>query len=143
MIFRINVPRILNRLGEKGGDIPTWPRVKRLESVKSKGNVWGRASRHEPPCPKTHAETTNTQREAFVFLQPWNNFNKGKLQVYGVVLNWRGRLRLALDYTGNAFGEKPQAFPQMHIGEQCDALQQIGIGPFAADPKVGIIVSLV
>src|SRR5580765_1278703 len=33
MIFRINVPRILNGLRQKGADIPTWPRVKRLESV--------------------------------------------------------------------------------------------------------------
>ncbi len=31
----------------------------------------------------------------------------------------------------------------MHIGQKSDALQQIGIGPFAADAKVGIIMSLV
>src|SRR6266496_2287076 len=92
MIFRINMPRILNRLCQKGADIPTWPRVKRLESVESEWNVWGRASGHEPSCPKTHAEATNTQREAFVVLQPRNHINKRKLQVYGVVLNWRGWL---------------------------------------------------
>jgi len=39
MILRINVPRILNRLRQKGGDIPTWPRVKRRESVEAEGNV--------------------------------------------------------------------------------------------------------
>ena len=92
MILRINVPRILNRLRQKGGDIPTWPRVKRLESVEAEGNVWGRASSHEPSCPETHAEATNTQREAFVVLQPRNQINKRKLQVYGIVLNWRGWL---------------------------------------------------
>src|SRR5881396_3989220 len=75
MIFRINVPRILNRLRQKGGDIPKWPRVKRLESVESEGNVWGRTGGHEPSCPKTHAEATNTQREAFVILQPRNHIN--------------------------------------------------------------------
>src|SRR6185436_10851645 len=102
------MPGILNRLRQKGGDIPTWPRVKRLESVESEGNVWRRASGHEPSCPKTYAEATNTQREAFIILQPRNHINKRKLQVYGVVLNWRGWLRLAFDYTGNALGEKPQ-----------------------------------
>src|SRR5258708_33240298 len=91
MIFRINVPRILDGLRQKCGDIPTWPRVKRLESVESERNAWGRPSGHEPSCPKTHAEATNTQREAFVVLQPWNHINKRKLQVDGVVLNWRRR----------------------------------------------------
>src|SRR6266702_5664521 len=143
MIFRIIVPRILNRLRHKGGDIPTWPRVKRLESIESEGNVWGRASGHEPSCAKTLAEATNPQREAFVILQPRNHINKRKLQVYGVVLNWRGGLGLAFDYTGNALREKAQTFAQMHISQQCDALQQIGIGPFAANPEVGIIMSLV
>src|SRR6266704_718279 len=132
MIFRINVPRVLNRLRQKGSDIPTWPRVKRLESVESEGNVWGRTSGHEPSCPKTHAEATNTQREAFVILQPRNHINKCKLQVYGVVLNWRCWVGLVFDYTGNALREKAQTFAQMHISQQCDALQQIGIGPFAA-----------
>ena len=42
MIFRINVSRILDGLREKGGDIPKWSRVKRLETVESEGNVWGR-----------------------------------------------------------------------------------------------------
>src|SRR2546427_7512638 len=106
MILRINVPRILNRLRQKGGDIPTWPRVKRLESVESEGNVWGRASGHEPSCPKTHAEATNTQREAFVVLQPRNHINKRKLQVYGIVLNWRCWLWLAFRFTRNALPEK-------------------------------------
>src|SRR3989449_10718766 len=110
MIFRINVPRILNRLRQKGGDIPTWPRVKRLESVESEGNVWGRASGHEPSCPKTHAEATNTQREAFVVLQPRNHINKRKLQVYGIVLNWRCCLWLAFEYNGNALRGKTQPF---------------------------------
>src|SRR5262249_16403858 len=40
MIFRINVPRILDGLREKRGDIPKWPRVKGLESIESEGNIW-------------------------------------------------------------------------------------------------------
>src|SRR6266567_2555469 len=142
MIFRINVPRILNRLRQKGGDIPTWPRVKRLQSFESEWDVWGCASGNESSCAETHTEPANSQREAFAVLQPRNHLNKRKLQVQGVVLNWRGWLRLTFYYPGNALGEKPQAFPQMHIGQESDALQQIGIGPFAANPEVGIIMSL-
>src|SRR2546428_7379250 len=112
MILRINVPRILNRLRQKGDDIPTWPRVKRLESVESEGNVWGRASGHEPSCPKTHAEATNTQREAFVVLQPRNHINKRKLQVYGIVLNWRWCRWLAFDFIGNTLRGKRQKLRQ-------------------------------
>src|SRR5262249_10516784 len=70
IIFGIDVPRIFNRLRQKSGNIPTWPRVKRLESVESEGNVWGGASGHKSSCSKTHAEATHTQREPFVVLQP-------------------------------------------------------------------------
>src|SRR5260370_16019762 len=127
MICRISVPRILNRLSLKGGDIPTGPRVKRLECVESEGNVWGRASGHEPSCPKTHSEAANTQREAFVILQPRNHINKRKLQVYGVVLNWRCWPSVAFYCTRKALRQKTQTVPPAHIGQHCHPVRHIKI----------------
>src|SRR5579864_1375467 len=95
MILCVNMARILNGLRQEGGDIPKWPRVKRLQSVESEWNVWSRACGNESSCTETHAETSHTQREAFVVRKVWDEINKPELQVDGVLLNRRGWMGLA------------------------------------------------
>src|SRR5689334_4094798 len=106
MILRVNMARILNGLRQEGGDIPKWPRVKRLESIESERNVGSRASGNEPSYAKTHAEPPHTQRKALVVCQVRDHIDKRKLQVDRVLLNRRRRMGFPCNDSRDSLGEE-------------------------------------
>ena len=71
-----------------------------------------------------------------------NDVKKRELQINRVLLHRRRGRRFTFHHAGNAFREKSHALTEVQIGEQRDALQQIGISTRAANPEIGIIISL-
>src|SRR5579862_3221182 len=111
MILRVNMARIPNGLRQKGGDIPKWPRVKRLQSVESEWNIWSSACGNESSCAKTHAEASHPQRKTLVIRQVWDDIHKRELQIDGVLLNRRRWMGLACHDPGDTLREEPHSFP--------------------------------
>src|SRR5579859_4151037 len=111
MILGVNMARILNRLRQKGGDIPKWPRAKRLQSVESEWNVWSGACCDESSGAKTHAEASHTQRKALVVRQVGDEIDKCELEIDGVLLNRRRWMGLACNDPGDTLGEEPYSIP--------------------------------
>src|SRR5215470_3207981 len=110
MILYINMARILNRLRQKGGDIPKGSRVKRLQPVESKWNVRSGPCGNQSSGTKTHAEPPHAQCKAFLFGQVWNEVHKGELQIELVLLHRRRRIGLAGNDPGDTLDEKPYSF---------------------------------
>src|SRR5579872_4439028 len=111
MILRVNMARILNRLRQKSGEIPKWPRVKRLKSVKSEWNVWSGACGNESSCAETHAEASHPQRKTLVVRQVGDEVNKRELQIDRVLLNGRRWMGLACNDPGDTLGEETDSLP--------------------------------
>src|SRR5258708_35998260 len=110
MILCVNMARILNWLRQKGGDIPKWPRVKRLQSVESEWNVWSGACSNQSSGTKNHAEASHTQCKALGVRQVGDEIDKRELQIDGVLLYRRRWMGLACKAPGDTRGEQPKSF---------------------------------
>src|ERR1700690_644546 len=111
MVLCINMARIFYRLRKEGGDIPKWPRVKRLQSVESGWNVGSCASGDESSCAKTHPESSDTQCKTFVVRQVGDYIGKRELQIDRVLLNRRRWIRFARNDPGDALDKEAYPLP--------------------------------
>jgi hypothetical protein len=97
--------------------------------------MWPRPPEPASPCWSTNEYLNHPD---LIF---HSDINERELQVDGISLDGRGSQRLPGNDTGNTLGEKSYSFPQMHIGQQRDALQQVGIGTRATDSEIWIIIA--